>query len=147
MSSIFALYSFRRRVHRHRGIRNTIHIPNSVRAAHQRNHPSPRPEAANARTWAYTPTMAITLDPATEQHIQRKIEQGPKVASSREPAEVTARALDPLDEDETWSPKELEELNQHLSASLASADRGELYTGEQARRILTERRAQQPPQA
>jgi hypothetical protein len=27
-------------------------------------------------------------------------------------------------------------------ASLASADRGELYTGEQARRILTERPAQ-----
>jgi len=35
-----------------------------------------------------------------------------------------------------------EELNQHLFASLASADRGELYTGEQARRILAERRAQ-----
>ena len=86
--------------------------------------------------------MAVTLDPATEQRIQRKIDPGPKVASSRDSAEVIARPLDLLDEDETWSPKELDELNQHLSASLASADRGELYTGEQARRILNERRAQ-----
>jgi Arc/MetJ-type ribon-helix-helix transcriptional regulator len=82
--------------------------------------------------------MAVTLDPATEQRIQRKIEQG----HFRDSAEVIARALDLLDEDETWSPKELDELNQHLSASLAAADRGELYTGEQARRILAERRAQ-----
>jgi hypothetical protein len=81
--------------------------------------------------------MAVTLDPATEQPIQRKIEQG----HFRSPEQGIARAPDLLDEDEAWSPNELEELNRHLSASLASADRGELYTGEQARRILAQRRA------
>jgi hypothetical protein len=44
--------------------------------------------------------MAVTLDPATEQRIQRKIEQGPKVASSRDSAEVIARALDLLDDEQ-----------------------------------------------
>jgi Arc/MetJ-type ribon-helix-helix transcriptional regulator len=39
--------------------------------------------------------MAVTLDPATEQRIRRKIDQG----HFREPAEVIARALDLLDDE------------------------------------------------
>jgi Arc/MetJ-type ribon-helix-helix transcriptional regulator len=82
--------------------------------------------------------MTLTLDAATEQRIQQKIELG----QFREPAEVIARALDLLDAEESWSDEEKADLNQKLAESMAQVQRGELYTGEEARQILAERRAQ-----
>ena len=83
--------------------------------------------------------MSLILDSATEKRIQRKTELG----QFREPAEVIARALDLLDEDREWSNDEMSELDRHLATSMAAAERGELYTPEQARRILAEGRAKQ----
>jgi hypothetical protein len=85
--------------------------------------------------------MAVTLDPATEQRIQRKIEQGPKVASSRDSAEVIARALDLLDAQEDWFTRNREALNERIEESRAQIRRGESYTPQQARQILAQRRA------
>ena len=82
--------------------------------------------------------MTLTLDAATEQRIQREIELG----HYRDPAEVIARALDLLDAEEEWLLRNQEALNQRLDESMAQVQRGELYTGEEARQILAERRAQ-----
>jgi hypothetical protein len=57
------------------------------------------------------------------------------------PDEVIARALDLLDDDQFWSPDDKADLDRHLSVSLAAAERGQLYTAEQARSLFTERLA------
>ena len=46
--------------------------------------------------------MTLTLDAATEQPIQQKIELG----QFRDPAEVIARALDLLNSEESWTEEE-----------------------------------------
>jgi Arc/MetJ-type ribon-helix-helix transcriptional regulator len=82
--------------------------------------------------------MAVTLDPATEQRIQRKIEQG----HFRDSAEVIARALDLLDSQEDWFTQNRDALNERIEESRAQIRRGESYTPQQARQILAQRRAQ-----
>jgi hypothetical protein len=91
--------------------------------------------------------MAVTLDPATEQRIQRKIEQGPKVASSRNSAEVIARALDLLDDEQELAQQARAALDARLERSMAQTARGEGIPGERLMQALTELRAARLSQA
>lgn len=81
--------------------------------------------------------MNLTLDPATEQRIQREIDLG----HYREPAEVIARAVALLEAEQNWFLQNKDAINQRLEESMAQAARGETHTPEEARRILADRRA------
>jgi len=59
----------------------------------------PRPYDANGTPLQrYTPLMNLTLDPPTEQRIQRELARGPY----REPSELINHALDLFDAQEDW---------------------------------------------
>ena len=81
--------------------------------------------------------MNLTLDPATEQRIQREIDLG----HYREPAEVIARAVALLEAEQNWLLQNKDAINQRLEESMAQAARGETCTAEEARRTLADRRA------
>jgi Arc/MetJ-type ribon-helix-helix transcriptional regulator len=76
--------------------------------------------------------MALALDPATEQRIQREVERGPY----HEPAELINRALDLLESQENWLRRNKDAINERLEESMAQAERGEVYTPEEARALL-----------
>jgi len=80
--------------------------------------------------------MTLTLDAQLEQQIQREIERG----HGRNATEVIKRALD-LTAADSSSDEEETELDIRLDHSMAAARRGELYTPEQARQVLADRRA------
>ena len=84
--------------------------------------------------------MAITLDDAFEQRIQRQIERG----AFREPAELLAYALDLVEAEaapEDWLLRNKEAINADLDRTFAQAERGEGYSGEESRALLAQRRA------
>ncbi len=81
--------------------------------------------------------MAITLDPATEQRIQRELDRG----HYGSPAEVIDYALNLLQAEEDWLADNRQSIHDHIEESFADAARGEIYTPEQARAILAEHRA------
>jgi Arc/MetJ-type ribon-helix-helix transcriptional regulator len=81
--------------------------------------------------------MALELNSATEQRIQRQAELGP----FHEPDEVVNRALDLLESQESWIARNRDAIHERLEHSWAQAERGEVYTAEEALRILDERRA------
>jgi len=83
--------------------------------------------------------MAITLDPATEQRIQRELERG----HYNSPAEVIAQALDLLEAEQEWLQIGKSALNQRLEQSMAQIDRGEGIPGDQLLHVLAERRQAQ----
>ncbi len=76
--------------------------------------------------------MSLALDPATEQRIQREIARGPY----REPAELINRALDLLESQENWLLRNKDAINERLEESMAQAERGEVYSPEEARALL-----------
>jgi Arc/MetJ-type ribon-helix-helix transcriptional regulator len=80
--------------------------------------------------------MGLALDPATEQRIQREIARGPY----REPAELINRALDLLESQENWLLRNKDAINERLAESMAQAERGEVYTPEEARALLAQDR-------
>ena len=83
--------------------------------------------------------MAITLDAAIEQRIQRQLDRG----AFREPAELLAHALDLIEAEaaqEDWLLRNKEAINADLDESFAQAERGEGYSLEQAKALLAERR-------
>ena len=82
--------------------------------------------------------MTVTLDAATEQRIQRKIEQG----QFREPAEVIARALELLDDEAELARQARAALDARLQRSMDQIARGEGIPGERLIEALTERRSQ-----
>ena len=87
--------------------------------------------------------MAITLDAAIEQRIQRQLDRG----AFREPAELLAHALDLVEAEamqEDWLVRNKEAINADLDKSFAQAARGEGYTEEKLRARMAERRANQP---
>jgi hypothetical protein len=81
--------------------------------------------------------MAITLDPVTEQRIQRQLDRG----AFREPSELLAHALDLVEAEDDWLLRNREAINERLDESFAQEARGESYSPEEAHRILAERRA------
>lgn len=87
----------------------------------------------------YTSPMAITLDPATEQRIQRELERGPY----REPAEVIAHALNLLQAEQEWLEMSKSALNARLEESMAQVDRGEGIPGDRLLEVLAQRRQTQ----
>jgi antitoxin ParD1/3/4 len=80
--------------------------------------------------------MAITLDPATEQRIQRELDRG----HYRSPAEVIEQALDALQAEEEWLELSKSELNARLEQSMAQIDRGEGISGDRLLDALADRR-------
>jgi Arc/MetJ-type ribon-helix-helix transcriptional regulator len=80
--------------------------------------------------------MNLTLDPATEQRIQREIDLG----HYRDPAEVIARAVALLEAEQEWLLRNKEAINQRLDESFAQVERGEVHAPEEARRILEQDR-------
>jgi Arc/MetJ-type ribon-helix-helix transcriptional regulator len=81
--------------------------------------------------------MAITLDAATEERIQRQLDRG----GFREPAELLAHALDLVEAERDDLDARRAEIISRLERSCAQADRGESYSPEEARAMLAERRA------
>jgi len=81
--------------------------------------------------------MTLRLTPPTEQRIKRQAELGP----FHEPDEVVNRTLDLLESQESWIARNRDAIRERLEHSWAQAERGELYTPEEALRILDERRA------
>jgi Arc/MetJ-type ribon-helix-helix transcriptional regulator len=77
--------------------------------------------------------MTLTLDAQLEQRIQRVQANG----NYREPADVIDEALTLLEAEQ----EQRNELDARLEHSMAAARRGELYTPEEARQILADRRA------
>jgi antitoxin ParD1/3/4 len=84
--------------------------------------------------------MAITLDPATEQRIQRELDRGHYAS----PAEVIAQALDLLEAEQQWLEISKSALNQRLGQSMAQIDRGEGIPGDHLLQGPRERRAAHP---
>lgn len=80
--------------------------------------------------------MAITLDPATEQRIQREMERG-HFAS---PDEVVSQALDLLDAEHDWMDMDKTALNARLQESIAQIEHGEGIPGDRLLETLAERR-------
>ena len=81
--------------------------------------------------------MAITLNEAMEQRIQRQLERG----AFKEPREVLEHALDLLEAEEDWLLQNRETIEADLEESFAQAARDEGFTLDQAKAILAERRA------
>ena len=83
--------------------------------------------------------MAITLDAAIEQRIQRQLDRG----AFREPAELLAHALDLVEAEavqEDWLLRNKQAINADLDESFAQAARGEGYSLEEAEALLAGRR-------
>jgi Arc/MetJ-type ribon-helix-helix transcriptional regulator len=84
--------------------------------------------------------MSLALDPATEQRIQRELARGPY----RGPAELINRALDLLESQtesqENWLLRNKDAINERLEESMAQAERGEVYTPEEIRALLSQDR-------
>ena len=84
--------------------------------------------------------MAITLDAALEQRIQRQLDHG----AFREPAELLAHALDLVEAEamqEDWLVRNKEAINADLDESFAQAARGEGYSPEESRALLDRHRS------
>ncbi|HZL27748.1 MAG TPA: hypothetical protein VFC39_14580 [Acidobacteriaceae bacterium] len=80
--------------------------------------------------------MSLVLDRATEDRIQRQLDRGPYAA----PAELINRALDLLESENDLLARR-EEIAAKLQRCFDQSERGETYSPEEARAILTERRA------
>jgi Arc/MetJ-type ribon-helix-helix transcriptional regulator len=83
--------------------------------------------------------MAITLDPGTEERIQREFARG----HYGSPAEVIVQALDLLQAEEEWLERSKSALNVRLQESMAQIDRGEGIPGDRLLEVLAQRRAAQ----
>jgi hypothetical protein len=81
--------------------------------------------------------MTITLDVESEKLVLRQIELG----NAARPEEVVAKALASTALVEEWTDADRQWLEEHLAESDADIAAGRVYTGEEARRKLAERRA------
>jgi Arc/MetJ-type ribon-helix-helix transcriptional regulator len=82
--------------------------------------------------------MAITLDPVTEQRIQRQIDCG----AFAEPSELLAHALDLVEAEEVyedWLLQNKEAIRAGLKESFAEAARGEGCSLEEFETMVSER--------
>jgi putative addiction module CopG family antidote len=79
--------------------------------------------------------MTVTLDPQLERRIQREMERG----HYREPSEVISHALNLLDAQEDWLLRNRDAIDERLAESMAEAERGEVYSADEAARLLDQR--------
>ena len=82
--------------------------------------------------------MQITLDPETEQRIQRELDRGPY----RDPSELLTHALDLLRAEEDWLVQNREAIQAALEESMAAEASGESYSREEVEAMLDGRRAE-----
>jgi Arc/MetJ-type ribon-helix-helix transcriptional regulator len=85
---------------------------------------------------SYTFDMAITLDPVTEQRVQKQLARG----AFAEPSELLAHALDLVEAEEDWLLRNRRAIQADLNESFAEAARGEGYSLEEFEAALAERR-------
>lgn len=110
-----------------------------------------RSEAAGETTNLLSPTprrilrpMSLILDPATEARLQRQLDFG---AYSR-PDDLLTHALDLLEAEAVqadWLSANRDTVRTMFEESFAAKERGESYTLEEARAILSERFRSHPP--
>jgi Arc/MetJ-type ribon-helix-helix transcriptional regulator len=81
--------------------------------------------------------MSLVLDPVTEERIQRQLDRG----AFREPAELLSHALDLVEAEDDWLFRNREAINVALDQSFAAKERGESYSPEESKAMLSERRA------
>ncbi len=84
--------------------------------------------------------MAITLDAATEERIQRQIDRGLFPG----PAELFAHALDLIEAEapyEDWLLRNKDAIRAAIERTSAQAARGESYSPEECRALLAQHRA------
>jgi Arc/MetJ-type ribon-helix-helix transcriptional regulator len=84
--------------------------------------------------------MAITLDAATEERIQRQLDGG----AFPGPTELLAHALDLLEEEkaaEDWLDRNMDAINADLEETFAQASRGEGFSPDESRADLARHRA------
>lgn len=84
--------------------------------------------------------MQITLDPETEQRIQRELDRG----TFHEPAEVIAHAIRLLEAqaEDDWLLRNREAIQAALEESMAAEASGESYSREDVEAMLDGRRAE-----
>ncbi len=83
--------------------------------------------------------MAITLNAAIEERIQRQLNRG----GFREPAELLAHALDLVEAEssaEDWLLRNKQAINADLDRTFAQAERGEGYSPEESQALLAQHR-------
>jgi Arc/MetJ-type ribon-helix-helix transcriptional regulator len=81
--------------------------------------------------------MTLTLDPTSEQRIQREIDRG----HYGEPAEVVAHALALLEDQQDWLLQNKEAISEYLDESYVQIKRGEGIPADQVRAVLAQDRA------
>ena len=81
--------------------------------------------------------MTITLKPAVEALIQKRIESG----AFQDVDEVIFRALESQDAEAAWLLLHQREVSDKIDTAIAEADRGECMTPEQSRVWLEEQKA------
>ena len=82
--------------------------------------------------------MTVTLDPHTEQTIQREIDLG----HYADVAAVIAHAISLLEDQDAWFVRNRNALNERLQQGLDEIERGEGIPGDEARAMLRKERAQ-----
>jgi Arc/MetJ-type ribon-helix-helix transcriptional regulator len=81
--------------------------------------------------------MNLTIDPETEQRIQRQVELG----NYPDAAAVIAHAITLLEAEAAWLQRKQAAITQRLEESTPQVEPGKGYTPAQLRAILAERRA------
>lgn len=89
--------------------------------------------------------MQVTLDPESEQILQRALEQGHYTSPEQALAQAV-RLLAEQNEDD-WLLRNREAINAALNESFAAKEQGEFFSPEQAQAILNERRASRTREA
>ncbi len=87
--------------------------------------------------------MTLTLDPTTEQRLQRQLDRG----TFRSSDDLLAHALDLVEAQnvmDDWLLRNKDAIHRDLEESFAEEARGESYSPEEAQAILAERRAAPP---
>ncbi len=80
--------------------------------------------------------MTLTLDPETEQLLQRELDRG----VYKDPDELIAHALGIVAAEEDWLLRNKEAINADLDESFAESARGEGYSLEEAKALLAQQR-------
>jgi len=76
--------------------------------------------------------MQLTIPPDLEALVQKRLASG----AFADAEEVVRRALEILDDEESWTPQERQALDEKIDRALAQVEGGKTYGPEEARRKL-----------